>query len=102
MRGARSLPLPPPPMTPRRLVIFYGWLAQGPSGAPTAAACRIAAVAPDLVTAAAWTTQPVFDNLSGPVMALFREAGARVAAYIPIAYGRRDLTHVERDVRRVA
>ena len=71
--------------------IFYGWLSDGPDGEPNADARRIAAARVPLLIASFWTEPRTHRNLTPQVMALMREAGTRVFAYVSTRWGGADL-----------
>lgn len=82
-----------------RFVIFYGWLVDGPDGAPNAAARAIAAAQPAALLAHVNTFEPVHANLSRPVLDLLHGAGVRVFAYVTTSYAARERGAVAAEVR---
>ncbi|HYC48719.1 MAG TPA: spherulation-specific family 4 protein [Burkholderiales bacterium] len=79
----------------RSFVIYYGWLTDGPQGAPNAGARRIASAAPPLLIAQPWTAAPAGHcNLSPQVLALLRDARIEVHAYVATGFGRGDASTV--------
>lgn len=72
-------------------VIYYGWLVEGPDGAPTLAAKRIADARPNILIASYYTESPKLPNLSRQVRALLSAANTRIYAYVTTDYGQRDL-----------
>ena len=75
--------------------IFYGWLSDGPDGEPNRDAQRIAAARVPLLIASFWTQPRTHRNLSAQVLALMRESGTRVFAYVSTQWGRADLQSVK-------
>lgn len=76
-------------MIGRTYVIYYGWLTGDAGGEPNAAAREIATAAPPLLIASFATAAPAgHRNLSAPVLAMLREAGTEVYAYLATDYGR--------------
>ena len=72
---------------PDTYCIFYGWLSDGPDGEPNADARRIAAARVPLLIASFWTEPRAHRNLSPQVLALMRDAGTRVFAYVSTRWG---------------
>jgi hypothetical protein len=75
--------------------IFYGWLCDDPGGEPNEAARRIAAVRVPLLIASFWTEPRTHRNLSPRVLALMRDAGIRVFAYVSTHWGGADVQSVK-------
>lgn len=82
-----------------RYVIYYGWLVNGPDGAPNRAARRIAETRPQILIASFHTETPRLPNLSRQVRDLMRAADIRVYAYVTTSYGRRELPAVMEEAR---
>lgn len=76
---------------PNTYCIYYGWLSDGPDGEPNADARRIAAARVPLLIASFWTEPRTHRNLAPQVLALMREAGTRVFAYVSTQWGGADL-----------
>lgn len=78
--------------------IFYGWLSDGPHGEPNADAQRIARASVPLLIASYWTEPRTHRNLSPQVLALMRDAGTRVFAYVSTRWGAANLASVKAQV----
>lgn len=75
--------------------IFYGWLCEDSDGEPNEAARRIAAARVPLLIASFWTEPRTHRNLSPQVLALMRESGTRVFAYVGTRWGGAELQSVK-------
>jgi hypothetical protein len=83
--------------TANTYVIYYGWLTDSSQGSPNAAAQRIAAAAPTIAIVQTRTAAPAgHRNVSPQVLALMHQAGVRIYAYVPTAWGHADLRDVAR------
>jgi hypothetical protein len=76
-------------------VVYYGWLIGDAFGNPGAAAVEIADAGVPLLVAECFTKEPRLTNMSPQVLALMRNAGTEVYAYVSTRWGRLDLADVE-------
>ena len=76
--------------------IYYGWLIDDPGGRPSPDAKQIAAAKVPLLIAEFFTVQPRFRNMSPQVLALMKNAGTEVFAYVSTRWGEADLDDVKK------
>jgi hypothetical protein len=76
-------------------VIYYGWLIDDPAGRPSRDAQQIAAAKVPLLIAEFFTVEPRFTNMSPQVLALMKNAGTDVFAYVSTRWGDADLAEVK-------
>ena len=80
---------------PASYALYYGWLSDGADGEPNRDARRIAAARMPLLIASFWTEPRIHRNLSPQVLALMRESGTKVFAYVSTQWGRAELRAVK-------